>query len=106
MQRLSKAEEVALCEFIQVMGAGGYPPSVKMVKRMAEEMAYYRNKDGKYDQRAPVPSFGKNWMDGFGDCNPGVKTMYTRPRDVERTKGTKPERVQPFYQALKDLRQR
>jgi hypothetical protein len=94
------------------MGAGGYPPSVMMVKRMAEEMAYYCDKDGKYDQRAPVPSFGKNWMDGFRDCNPGVKTMYTRPRDVKRTEGTEgteginPERVQPFYQALKDLQQR
>jgi hypothetical protein len=49
MQRLSKAEEVALCEFIQVMGAGGYPPCVNMVKEMAEEMAYYRDKDGKYE---------------------------------------------------------
>jgi hypothetical protein len=36
----------------------------------------------------------------------GVKTMYTRPRDVKRTEGTKPERVQPFYQALKDLQHR
>jgi hypothetical protein len=59
MQRLSKAEEVAMCEFIQIMGAGGYPPSVKMVKRMAEEMAYYCDKDGEYDQQAPVPRVGR-----------------------------------------------
>jgi hypothetical protein len=45
-------------------------------------------------------------MTKFKHCKPGVKTMYTRARDVKRTEGTKPENVQPFYVALKDLKQR
>jgi hypothetical protein len=106
MQRLLRPEEVALCEFIQIMGAGGYPPSVKVVKKMAEEMAYYRNKVPKYLERVHIPSFGKNWMEGFKMRNAGMKTMYTRARDVKRTEGTRPERVQPFYLALKELRRR
>jgi hypothetical protein len=44
-------------------------------------------------------------MTKFKDCNPGVKSMYTRARDVKRTKGTEPEDMQPFYDALKQVKQ-
>jgi hypothetical protein len=106
MQHLTRAEEVALCEFIQIMGAEGYPTPVKMVRRMAEEIAFYQDRNGDFETHAHIPPFGVNWMTKFAQRNSGVKAMFTRARDVKRTKGTQPERIQPFYLALKDLGQR
>jgi hypothetical protein len=82
------------------MGLAGLPPSVGMVKSVAEEIAYYCHKDTNYDPLTVVLKLGINWMARFQDRNPSILAMYTRSRNIKRLKGVVPEKVQPFYDAL------
>jgi hypothetical protein len=54
-QALSQAEVAVLVGHIWTMGLAGSPPSVGMVKTIAEEIALYCSKTTDYDPFTSVP---------------------------------------------------
>jgi hypothetical protein len=93
-------EEVLLCQWTQDQGAAGIAPSPGKVKNMASQLRHIRLGQGK---EVPVQEVGKNWVESFKACNPGLQATWARSRDRKRLKGVNPHAVQPFYAALQGL---
>lgn len=73
---LSMEAELVLVDYIRVMSLAGFPPSVGMVKEVAEEIDFC-DRVGKFDPTCKPPSFGLNYMARLQRCHPSIKAMYT-----------------------------
>jgi hypothetical protein len=91
LQRLSVAQERHLCGWILVQDAAGNAPSHNQVREMAAKVA---EANGDFE---PI---GKNWLAGFLQRNPEVKTLRGKRIDLKRVNGASTDAIQEFFRRL------
>ena len=96
-QKLTKAEEKVLAEWITRLTVTGHPARHEFIREMAEEIR--RKRTGKIDS-FQLTSLGSSWVQQFLKPQPHLQTVISRSIEASRVKEVTKEVIVSFFNAL------
>src|SRR5205814_1713611 len=96
-QKLSKAEEKVLANWITRLTATGHPARHDFVREMAEEIR--KQRDITIQPRLNIP-LGKSWVQQFIKRHPYLETTISQSIEASRIKDVTKEVAVNFFDAL------
>jgi len=96
-QKLTKAEENVLADWITQLTATGHPARHDFIRELAEEIRRKRHAEIRDFELIPL---GKSWVQQFLKCHPHLQTVISRSIEASRIKEVTKEVVINFFEAL------
>lgn len=92
-RRLSNLEEQILKHFILDLDSRGFPPRLRSVKAMADQLLADRD----------APPVGTNWASNFVRRHPDLKTRFFRKYDYQRAKCEDPTIIRNWFMLVANI---
>src|SRR5947207_1398580 len=96
-QKLTKAEEKVLADWITQLTATGHPARHEFIRELAEEIRRKRHIEIRDFELIPL---GKSWVQQFLKRHPHLQTVISRSIEASRIKEVTKEVVINFFEAL------
>ena len=91
-RRLSNLEEEILIHFILDLDSRGFPPRLRGVKEMADQLLADRD----------APPVGTRWAHNFVKRHPDLKTRFFRKYDYQRAKCKDPSIIRSWFRLVQN----
>ena len=93
-RRLTDSEEKAIVQYILELVARSFPPRLRGVEDMANQLLHVRD----------APPVGKLWAHNFVKRQPELRTRYTRRYDYQRAKCEDPRVIGEWFTLVRNVK--